>query len=152
MNRRPPRSTLTATLFPYTTLFRSRRGCRRGVRRLRPVQGSQGASLLGAAAGLDAAAEAAVAAVRLPGEFAGGEPGIRRLVLRAGQGTHRPRDLRARAALGHFKARVRVPRAGAARAGVAMGRAGVRRIAPARQAPPPGPPVPRTVPRGQDTT
>src|SRR3546814_6477967 len=30
MIRRPPRSTLTATLFPYTTLFRSKR---RGVRR-----------------------------------------------------------------------------------------------------------------------
>src|SRR3546814_14723203 len=27
MIRRPPRSTLTDTLFPYTTLFRSRRGC-----------------------------------------------------------------------------------------------------------------------------
>src|SRR3546814_2914542 len=29
MIRRPPRSTRTDTLFPYTTLFRSRRGCRR---------------------------------------------------------------------------------------------------------------------------
>src|SRR3546814_18488767 len=27
MIRRPPRSTRTDTLFPYTTLFRSRRGC-----------------------------------------------------------------------------------------------------------------------------
>src|SRR3546814_11023241 len=45
MIRRPPRSTLTYTLFPYTTLFRSHllRGCalplraqpRRGVRHLR---------------------------------------------------------------------------------------------------------------------
>src|SRR3546814_17368375 len=121
MIRRPPRSTRTDTLFPYTTLFRSpghrafhaahrpgadrrslpapgrthrnagaadrggaadaagrfgartrlhrgadRRGCRRGVRRLRPVQGSPGASLMGSAAGLEAAAEAAVAAVLLP--------------------------------------------------------------------------------------
>src|SRR3546814_15774067 len=30
MIRRPPRSTRTDTLFPYTTLFRSRRGRRRG--------------------------------------------------------------------------------------------------------------------------
>src|SRR3546814_2890897 len=29
MIRRPPRSTRTDTLFPYTTLFRSRRSCRR---------------------------------------------------------------------------------------------------------------------------
>src|SRR3546814_10095519 len=29
MIRRPPRSTRTDTLFPYTTLFRSRRGCNR---------------------------------------------------------------------------------------------------------------------------
>src|SRR3546814_10232060 len=28
MIRRPPRSTRTDTLFPYTTLFRSRRACR----------------------------------------------------------------------------------------------------------------------------
>src|SRR3546814_10554468 len=36
MIRRPPRSTRTDTLFPYTTLFRSQRGCRRrssGARR-----------------------------------------------------------------------------------------------------------------------
>src|SRR3546814_15422877 len=31
MIRRPPRSTRTDTLFPYTTLFRSRRGNRLGV-------------------------------------------------------------------------------------------------------------------------
>src|SRR3546814_4549133 len=30
MLRRPPRSTRTDTLFPYTTLFRSHRPCRRG--------------------------------------------------------------------------------------------------------------------------
>src|SRR3546814_17813976 len=37
MIRRPPRSTRTDTLFPYTTLFRSprRRGARRGRRRRR---------------------------------------------------------------------------------------------------------------------
>src|SRR3546814_1312884 len=35
MNRRPPRSTRTDTLFPYTTLFRSPRGDR-GTRRTRP--------------------------------------------------------------------------------------------------------------------
>src|SRR3546814_6543170 len=33
MRRRPPRSTRTDTLFPYTTLFRSR--CRRGIQRPR---------------------------------------------------------------------------------------------------------------------
>src|SRR3546814_4149807 len=32
MIRRPPRSTLTDTLFPYTTLFRSRTSRRRGTR------------------------------------------------------------------------------------------------------------------------
>src|SRR6056297_4237978 len=37
MIRRPPRSTRTDTLFPYTTLFRSRRGSVRRV--LRPEQG-----------------------------------------------------------------------------------------------------------------
>src|SRR3546814_2671129 len=31
MIRRPPRSTRTDTLFPYTTLFRSRCPCRRGA-------------------------------------------------------------------------------------------------------------------------
>src|SRR3546814_3293288 len=35
MIRRPPRSTRTDTLFPYTTLFRSRTG-RRGIARLLP--------------------------------------------------------------------------------------------------------------------
>src|SRR3546814_8069116 len=33
MIRRPPRSTRTDTLFPYTTLFRSRRPCQRHDRR-----------------------------------------------------------------------------------------------------------------------
>src|SRR3546814_5029213 len=33
MNRRPPRSTLTYTLFPYTTLFRSGRGYYRDTNR-----------------------------------------------------------------------------------------------------------------------
>src|SRR3546814_7798736 len=31
MIRRPPRSTRTDTLFPYTTLFRSRSGCKRAA-------------------------------------------------------------------------------------------------------------------------
>src|SRR3546814_7399836 len=42
MIRRPPRSTRTDTLFPYTTLFRSRRfdqGAARGSRRLSRRQG-----------------------------------------------------------------------------------------------------------------
>src|SRR3546814_7256272 len=41
MIRRPPRSTRTDTLFPYTTLFRSRavRGTHRGLRDQRPVAG-----------------------------------------------------------------------------------------------------------------
>src|SRR3546814_3984558 len=34
MIRRPPRSTRTETLFPYTTLFRSRRGAGGAARRL----------------------------------------------------------------------------------------------------------------------
>src|SRR3546814_2456482 len=33
MIRRPPRSTRTDTLFPYTTLFRSRRRCIAGIAR-----------------------------------------------------------------------------------------------------------------------
>src|SRR3546814_5269259 len=36
MIRRPPRSTRTDTLFPYTTLFRSGRGARAGPCRSRP--------------------------------------------------------------------------------------------------------------------
>src|SRR3546814_18239200 len=39
MIRRPPRSTRTDTLFPYTTLFRSRR---RHRRLLRPLPGARG--------------------------------------------------------------------------------------------------------------
>src|SRR3546814_5198120 len=35
MIRRPPRSTLTDTLFPYTTLFRSGGGAAAGARKLR---------------------------------------------------------------------------------------------------------------------
>src|SRR3546814_5742890 len=58
MIRRPPRSTRTDTLFPYTTLFRSRRGRRqlraeeaadprhRGLRgRRRPLLGAQDGDL-----------------------------------------------------------------------------------------------------------
>src|SRR3546814_5047493 len=37
MLRRPPRSTRTDTLFPYTTLFRSHRRCDRRDRRLAPL-------------------------------------------------------------------------------------------------------------------
>src|SRR3546814_11635249 len=37
MIRRPPRSTRTDTLFPYTTLFRSDRGPDRGPRGRRPI-------------------------------------------------------------------------------------------------------------------
>src|SRR3546814_5841784 len=37
MIRRPPRSTRTDTLFPYTTLFRSRRRADRGVHQQRPA-------------------------------------------------------------------------------------------------------------------
>src|SRR3546814_20098262 len=45
MIRRPPRSTRTDTLFPYTTLFRSDEGHRRGGRRTRqwPAAGCGGA-------------------------------------------------------------------------------------------------------------
>src|SRR3546814_15063539 len=45
MIRRPPRSTRTDTLFPYTTLFRSRRdrGCRRGAHAVRPAGRPSGA-------------------------------------------------------------------------------------------------------------
>src|SRR3546814_2560451 len=39
MIRRPPRSTRTDTLFPYTTLFRSRSDGWRRVRRVRRVSG-----------------------------------------------------------------------------------------------------------------
>src|SRR3546814_12901080 len=38
MPRRPPRSTRTATLFPYTTLFRSRCAARASVRRHDPCR------------------------------------------------------------------------------------------------------------------
>src|SRR3546814_3344564 len=53
MIRRPPRSTRTDTLFPYTTLFRSARGrpCRRdrrdGAGQLRAAHGSAHPRLLG---------------------------------------------------------------------------------------------------------
>src|SRR3546814_4109321 len=60
MIRRPPRSTRTDTLFPYTTLVRSRRGRRRGA------SASQGRRLRGApraAAGRQSAPRAARAPV-----------------------------------------------------------------------------------------
>src|SRR3546814_19116320 len=39
MLRRPPRSTLTDTLFPYTTLFRSNLGMMQAVKRFDPDRG-----------------------------------------------------------------------------------------------------------------
>src|SRR5213082_3875462 len=45
MIRRPPRSTLCQTLFPYTTLFRSRRRGPRPVPDRVPAQGSASPSL-----------------------------------------------------------------------------------------------------------
>src|SRR3546814_15768574 len=39
MLRRPPRSTRTDTLFPYTTLFRSRRGVVTGLGMVAPLGG-----------------------------------------------------------------------------------------------------------------
>src|SRR3546814_17865059 len=42
MIRRPPRSTRTDTLFPYTTLFRSRRSCPRRRIAPRPPKGDDG--------------------------------------------------------------------------------------------------------------
>src|SRR3546814_10325651 len=45
MKRRPPRSTRTDTLFPYTTLFRSRSVSLRGVRRLMDRRGRNPAVL-----------------------------------------------------------------------------------------------------------
>src|SRR3546814_8133756 len=44
MIRRPPRSTRTDTLFPYTTLFRSQQ--RRGLRRRLAVRGRRGELLV----------------------------------------------------------------------------------------------------------
>src|SRR3546814_4571858 len=58
MIRRPPRSTRTDTLFPYTTLFRScpRVGDRRDRRlRARPVPDAAGAGMTGAKPPLDGA-------------------------------------------------------------------------------------------------
>src|SRR3546814_11829023 len=49
MIRRPPRSTRTDTLFPYTTLFRSRRGAGRHPRRRdQPRAGARGRRWRGA--------------------------------------------------------------------------------------------------------
>src|SRR5213593_4969227 len=44
MIRRPPRSTRLATLFPYTTLFRSRCGRPRSPRARQPAAGPRGRS------------------------------------------------------------------------------------------------------------
>src|SRR3546814_10840830 len=46
MRRRPPRSTRTDTLFPYTTLFRSRRPTRRSPRRCEQEQSIDSGSWL----------------------------------------------------------------------------------------------------------
>src|SRR3546814_16494019 len=74
MLRRPPRSTRTDTLFPYTTLFRSTRffpgraGCSRRLDR----QGRQGAD-----PGRPAIALADGLAVGGPAQAAGGDPARR---------------------------------------------------------------------------
>src|SRR3546814_10848460 len=46
MIRRPPRSTRTDTLFPYTTLFRSRRIARRAPERPEPPRGARAGTTL----------------------------------------------------------------------------------------------------------
>src|SRR3546814_19007632 len=76
MTRRPPRSTRTDTLFPYTTLFRSR--SRRNHRRPHPGRGTPPAVTAGGNAGAGVARPAAAAAQslreypRLPACDAGG--------------------------------------------------------------------------------
>src|SRR3546814_5423340 len=59
MNRRPPRSTRTDTLFPYTTLFRSRVLCSQGGDRRQAVHAVRGEGLQ---VGLDAGAAAGIGA------------------------------------------------------------------------------------------
>src|SRR3546814_12473919 len=69
--RRPPRSTRTDTLFPYTTLFRSRRRAVRGQRRPQPCRDPAAAECRRRAAGETR---------RLPAEprvFSGGRGGAR---------------------------------------------------------------------------
>src|SRR3546814_6761169 len=56
MIRRPPRSTRTDTLFPYTTLFRSRPATERHARRTDPGAGNYNRPRHIAAAGASAAA------------------------------------------------------------------------------------------------
>src|SRR3546814_14593056 len=71
MNRRPPRSTRTDTLFPYTTLFRS---C--GQQQV--LVGQVGIAAVRALVDGDAAVEdraAAAGADPAPGQFAGGVAG-----------------------------------------------------------------------------
>src|SRR3546814_3327053 len=66
MIRRPPRSTRTDTLFPYTTLFRSAGHAGGAVRRRRGVPAAQGAALgpVGGDAGQGADLPAQVAHAR----------------------------------------------------------------------------------------
>src|SRR3546814_16617865 len=81
MIRRPPRSTRTDTLFPYTTLFRSARaGARRRAPRRRPLARLWAGHRLaegGAAGGLPADPPAALRGARLRplGRRHGADPG-----------------------------------------------------------------------------
>src|SRR3546814_9706902 len=103
MIRRPPRSTRTDTLFPYTTLFRSaasRRSQRRALAVLRdagdePRRDSVLATLAqqGVSAGLDAQVRAQVVA-------AGRHRRLRRRMVRR----EKPRAARAASRLGHATA------------------------------------------------
>src|SRR3546814_2285188 len=73
MIRRPPRSTRTDTLLPYTTLFRSDPGLRRRVgRRSRGARGGVGRSDQAGARGRRDLAETAPDRVRLCRRGAGG--------------------------------------------------------------------------------
>src|SRR3546814_19042236 len=81
MIRRPPRSTRTDTLFPYTTLFRSRADCLLGAGLLKQAEGiyltlAQGADGAAAPAGLGK-----IAAAR--GEWAGAAHHYQRAVVAA---------------------------------------------------------------------
>src|SRR3546814_18247933 len=91
MIRRPPRSTRTDTLFPYTTLFRSgRRFFHRLVARIEPVRPAAGvdqldadrarvvaAHVVGDAVGRDETVAVAVAVDVVVAAVAGAGPGVR---------------------------------------------------------------------------
>src|SRR3546814_15452738 len=84
MIRRPPRSTRTDTLFPYTTLFRSPQG--EELRKPHPTP----------SAIIDMVADAGRAfALDLPGHRDAGGAEVEGAVRRIGEGAapHRPRDL-----------------------------------------------------------